>query len=90
MLINIRKEYAKALKKDIDIRIGNDDPTITYQEYILYYILYANVSDCDRDIDPEEIYNNFPKDNWFDENWAKKKASKNSPKVFDKKWDEVF
>ena len=89
MLINVRKEYTKALKKDIDIRIGKDDPSISYQEYVLYYILYLYASEPDINIDPDEEYK-LQKDGWIDMSWLEMKASKNNPKVFDKKWDEVF
>ena len=90
MLINVRKEYTKALNKHTAERIGKDDPTLTYQEYVLYYILYFRASDCDRDIDPENLYQTLYKGSWIDQTWEKKQASKTNPKVFDKKWDEVF
>lgn len=89
MLINVRKEYTKALNKHIVERIGNDDPMLTYQEFVLYYILYIYACEADTDINPDEEYE-CQKGGWIDMTWNKLKASKTHSKVFDKKWDEVF
>jgi len=89
MEINIEKEYSKALDSKIDIRIGNDDPTLTYQEFFLYWVLYTEFSGQNKVLDSEKMYTNY-KNSWIQTQWFKCQASKYSKIEITKKWDEVF
>ncbi len=71
-------------------RISDDDPTLTFQEYYLYYLLRWNSDEPELFIDPQKIYDESLKGGWIDKTWLKMSASKKKPIIFDKPWDEVF
>lgn len=89
MLIVIKEEYKKALNKKINIRIGNDDPTITYQEFFLYWVLYSEFSGNNQFLESTELYNHY-KNSWIDEQWLKTKASKYNKIDISLEWNKVF
>ena len=89
MKIDVVELYKKALDKKIHIRVGNDDPSLTYQEYFLYYVLYfifgkiSFIENIDKEIE-------FYKGSWIDESWEEMAASKISKKEITIPWEKVF
>ncbi len=69
-------------------RMSDDDPTLTYEEVILYLMCrYSSAADF---IDPdEELYWNKI-GGGLDREWSELAASKTHPKVIEHPWDEIF
>ena len=89
MLIDIKKEYQKALDKKINIRIGNDDPTILYQEFFFYWVLYIEFTGTKEFLDTSEMLKQY-RNTWIDEKWLETKAAKFNAKSINLDWDKVF
>ena len=89
-MIDVDTEYSKALKKGFPDRLGNDDPTITFQEFYLYYLLRINASLPNQKVDPQKAYDSLPDNDWIHQTWKELKASKKQPMIFSKPWDQVF
>ncbi len=60
-MIKVIAEYKKAFAKRTPERIEADDPTLTFQEYYLHYILRWNADEPEAMIDPQQIYDIFQK-----------------------------
>ncbi len=73
---------------DFLYRLG-DDPTITYEEFIVYYMCrYASGFDY---IDPDYSFACWKKgERLLDRNWMKMAASKTHKMEIVHKWDEIF
>ena len=88
MKLNVQNEITRALNKDILKRIGENDPTITYQEFVLYWILRACASSTIIDID--EQFNISKEDGWIDNQWLESDASNYHEMITPLAWDKVF
>ena len=88
MELNVQHEICRALNKKIQIRIGENDPTITYQEFVLYWILRACASNEKINID--EKYTISKNNGWIDEQWLACEASKYHEMETPLEWDKVF
>ncbi len=89
MIVNVKEYWTKALSHKIDVRIGNDDKTITYQEFMLYWILRFELNANKVYVDLDSAYS-FYKDKWPDKKWDEMKASKYYGRVIFLPWDKVF
>ena len=72
---------------NIPVRMSDDDPTLTYEEVVLYCM-------CRYDsgpglIDPDENFACWKKGG-MDREWLELKASKTHPMVIEHPWDEIF
>ena len=69
-------------------RMSDDDPTLTYEEVILYLMCrYGSAADF---IDPDyefSLRKNVKNPDW---EWDELAASKTHPKVIEHPWDEIF
>ncbi len=69
-------------------RMSDDDPTLTYEEVILYLMCrYGSAADF---IDPDyefSLRKNVKNPDW---EWDELTASKTHPKVIEHPWDEIF
>ncbi len=74
---------------DFLYRLGDDDPTITYEEFVVYYMCrYASGFDY---IDPDYSFACWKKgERLLDRNWMKMAASKTHKMEIVHKWDEIF
>ena len=88
MKINVQSEIARALNKEIDKKIENDDETITYQEFFLFWVLRACSSSYEIDVD--EKIKDAKKDGWIDQQWLESKASKYNDIITPVPWDKVY
>ncbi len=71
-----------------DFRIGRDDPTITYEEFIVYYMCrYASGSDY---INPDIAFQRHKEFGKLDRDWLEMSASKTHKMEIIHKWDEIF
>ena len=93
MIIDVMKMQGAALYGDeqsaLDYRIGRDDPTITYEEFVLYYM--CRCSSGYEYLDPDDQYRWWNKDGsviniW----WSKLAASKTHKREITHNWDEIF
>ena len=73
--------------KNIPLRMSYDDPTLTYEEVVLYCMCRYN-SGLGM-IDPDENYV-YWKEGGQDREWLELKASKTHPMVIEHPWDEIF
>ena len=72
---------------NIPVRMSDDDPTLTYEEVVLYCMCrYSSGFDT---IDPDENFA-YWKESGSDREWLELKASKTHPMVIEHHWDEIF
>ena len=72
---------------NIPVRMSDDDPTLTYEEVVLYCMCrYSSGFDT---IDPDENFA-YWKESGSDREWLELKASKTHPMVIEHPWDEIF
>ena len=72
---------------NIPVRMSDDDPTLTYEEVVLYCMCrYSSGFDT---IDPDENFA-YWKESGSDREWLELKASKTNPMVIEHPWDEIF
>ena len=72
---------------NIPVRMSEDDPTLTYEEVVLYCMCrYSSGFDT---IDPDENFA-YWKESGSDREWLELKASKTHPMVIEHPWDEIF
>ncbi len=88
MKLHVQSEITRAHNKYIPEKIGNDDPTITYQEFALYWILRSCASLVYIEI--EDSYSDFKSDGWIDNQWLSTKASHYNKMETPLSWDKVF
>ena len=72
----------------IPIRMSSDDPTLTYEQVILY--MMCRCSGCLSVIDPDEDFAGWKKTGLLDNKWLKLKAARTHPMVIEHPWDEIF
>ncbi len=73
---------------DFTRRLVNDDPTMTYEEFIVYYMCrYASGRDY---IDPDYVFEYHKKAGKLDGDWLKTAASKTHKMEIVHGWDEIF
>ncbi len=73
--------------KNIPLMMSYDDPTLTYEEVVLYSMCrYDSGPDP---IDPDEDFVCWKKAG-LDREWLELKASKTHPMVIEHPWDEIF
>ena len=91
MLIDVMELQEAALRGrygSIPIRMSCDDPTLTYEQVILYTM--CRCSGCLSVIDPDEDFAGWKKTGLLDNKWLKLKAAKTHPMVIEHPWDEIF
>ncbi len=72
---------------NIPLRMSYDDPTLTYEEVVLYCMCrYSSGLDT---IDPDESFTYWKKGGQ-DREWLELKASKTHKMVIEHPWDEIF
>ena len=72
---------------NIPVRMSEDDPTLTYEEVVLYCMCrYSSGFDT---IDPDYDFECWKKGG-MDHEWLELKASKTHPMVIEHPWDETF
>ena len=89
MLIDPMQIQGAALEgnKNIPVRMSLDDPTLTYEEVVLYCMCRYN--SALGMIDPDENFV-YWKEGGLDSEWLELKASKTHPMVIEHPWDEIF
>ncbi len=73
--------------KNIPLRMSYDDPTLTYEEVVLYSMCRYNSGPYL--IDPDEYFV-YWKEGGLDRDWLELQASKTHPMVIEHPWDEIF
>lgn len=69
-------------------RMNNDDPTLTYEEVILYWMCRA--SSAADFINPDHDFACWKKGGHLDRIWLRLSASKTHPMEITHPWDEIF
>ena len=89
MLIDPMEIQGAALhgNKNIPLRMSYDDPTLTYEEVVLYCM--CRYSSGLETIDPDWSFHCW-KEGGQDREWLELKASKTHPMVIEHPWDEIF
>jgi len=92
MIINVFNELKKAKDSGILDKIYNDDVSVTYQQFCLYYILRVEYGNADEKtmIDPDILFDYQKKVGWVDQMWISTRASKSNEMTIIKQWDKVF
>ena len=72
---------------NIPVRMSEDDPTLTYEEVVLYCM--CRYDSGPHMIDPDENFAGWKKGG-LDREWFALKASKTHPMVIEHPWDEIF
>lgn len=73
--------------KNIPLRMSCDDPTLTYEEVVLYCM--CRYRSGTGPIDPDYTFSCWKKGG-LDREWLELKASKTHPMVIEHPWDEIF
>lgn len=91
MKLNVFDELRRAKRAGILDKINNDDPSLTYEQFFLYYILRVCYGSADETtmIDPDKEYA-LQKEGWVDETWLTMKGSKLHRMAIETPWDKVF
>ena len=89
MLIDVMEIQEAAIKdsKNIPLRMSYDDPTLTYEEVVLYCMCRYRTGE--EFIDPDYNFSCW-KNGGLDREWLELKASKTNPMVIEHPWDEIF
>lgn len=91
MKINPMKMQGAAIrdpKGSLLKRMNDDDPSLTYEEVILYLMCrYSAASDF---IDPDHEFASWKSGDLLDKEWRELSASKTHPMVITHPWDEIF
>lgn len=91
MLIDpmILQDVAVEGPRSIPVRMSLDDPTLTYEEVVLYLMCrYGHAAEA---IDPDEDFAAWEQgEKLLDRQWCKLKASKTHPMMIEHPWDEIF
>ena len=89
MNINIRAEYENALKTGWAYKVGQEDPSLTYQEFIYFWCLRTGLSmGDDMVIDPEELCRLNEEDMRIF--WLKYPYHNDKPMEFNQDWTTIF
>ncbi len=74
---------------DFTVRLGQDDPTITYEEYVVYFM--CRYSSGYEYVDPDDEYRWWRrKSDLLDAEWHRLSASKTHKIEIAHSWDEIF
>ena len=73
--------------RNIPLRMSYDDPTLTYEEVVLYSM--CRYDSGPNMIDPDENFACWKKAG-LDREWLELKASETHPMVIEHPWDEIF
>ena len=89
MLIDPMEMQGAAIQdgKNTPLRMSLDDPTLTYEEVVLYCMCRYRTGE--KFIDPDHNFSCW-KEGGLDREWLELKASKTHPMVIEHPWDEIF
>ncbi len=86
--MDLQEAAIQDYRGDFTDRLVRDDPSITYEEFVVYYMCrYA--SGLGR-IDPDSVFEYHKKVGKIDGDWLKTAASKTHKMEIVHKWDEMF
>lgn len=89
MKVKVADEMHRATLKGIDKKISKNDPSVTYQEWVLFWVL--RMSDPFSIIDLNDIDEVIQRtDNWIDKTWSETSASRCNKKEIIIPWETVF
>ena len=90
MLIDPAELQSVAVQKGncIPMRMSLDDPTLTYEEVMLY--LMCRYSNGYNFIDPDRNFAGWKREGHLDREWLELSASKTHPMEIVHPWDEIF
>ncbi len=92
MVLNVYKELNRAKDNGILDLLYQNDPRLTYQQFILYNMLRVEYSTADEKtcFDPDLRYEQEKKNGVLDETWLTMKGSKFHRMAIETPWDKVF
>ena len=91
MILDIYKEARRGEKLRISERLERD-PSITYQQFTLYYMLRFHLSTAKEGdtFDPEEYFSEMREDDWINETYPQTAGGKVHRMEVTVPWDHVF